>query len=203
MASPAQIAANRANAQHSTGPVTEQGKATSSLNALKHGFYSKQFIVADDEREEFEDLRDSLLDEVDPRSPIAVTLFVQLLHAAWNLHRVQRLEAELLNNPTAFTDPNLAAQLDRLARHAARFERSYHRALKALQEQVTNQFLRLTLPTLLRDDVPYLCSSMGLHKAKIIRHKAWAPDAYYEQLEKNKRFAERPQPAATSRRGAA
>lgn len=31
------LAANRANAQKSTGPRTAQGKATSSMNALKHG----------------------------------------------------------------------------------------------------------------------------------------------------------------------
>ena len=35
--SPARIAANRANAQKSTGPKTEAGKARSRANALKHG----------------------------------------------------------------------------------------------------------------------------------------------------------------------
>ena len=38
MSSPAQLAANRANAQLSTGPRTEQGKAISSRNNFKHGF---------------------------------------------------------------------------------------------------------------------------------------------------------------------
>jgi len=37
MASPAQIAANRRNALHSTGPRTVTGKARSRDNALKHG----------------------------------------------------------------------------------------------------------------------------------------------------------------------
>ncbi len=36
-ASPAQLAANRANAQHSTGPRTPEGKAASARNALSHG----------------------------------------------------------------------------------------------------------------------------------------------------------------------
>ena len=35
--SPARLAANRANAQKSTGPKTEEGKARSRANALKHG----------------------------------------------------------------------------------------------------------------------------------------------------------------------
>lgn len=37
MASPARVAANRANAGSSTGPRTASGKARSSLNALRHG----------------------------------------------------------------------------------------------------------------------------------------------------------------------
>jgi hypothetical protein len=37
MATPRQIEANRRNAQKSTGPRTEAGRARSRLNALKHG----------------------------------------------------------------------------------------------------------------------------------------------------------------------
>ena len=40
MASPAQIAANRANAQRSTGPRTEQGKARAASSSFKHGLYA-------------------------------------------------------------------------------------------------------------------------------------------------------------------
>jgi hypothetical protein len=39
--SAAKLAANRANAQHSTGPRTEEGKARSSRNAVKHGLFSQ------------------------------------------------------------------------------------------------------------------------------------------------------------------
>ena len=35
--SPARLAANRLNAQKSTGPRTEEGKSRSRANALKHG----------------------------------------------------------------------------------------------------------------------------------------------------------------------
>jgi hypothetical protein len=38
MSTPAQAAANLANAQQSTGPTTEAGKAASSQNALKNEF---------------------------------------------------------------------------------------------------------------------------------------------------------------------
>jgi hypothetical protein len=40
--SAAKLAANRANAQASTGPRTPEGKAASSQNAVKHGLYSRR-----------------------------------------------------------------------------------------------------------------------------------------------------------------
>ena len=41
MATQAQIAANQANAQKSTGPTSTEGKAASSQNNFKHGFRGK------------------------------------------------------------------------------------------------------------------------------------------------------------------
>ena len=40
-----QIAANRRNAQKSTGPQTPAGRAVSKMNALKHGILSKEVLV--------------------------------------------------------------------------------------------------------------------------------------------------------------
>src|SRR3954454_6661147 len=43
------LAANRANAQLSTGPRTEAGKAVSSLNAVKTGLCGRTVLLADEE----------------------------------------------------------------------------------------------------------------------------------------------------------
>jgi hypothetical protein len=46
MSTSAQAAANLANAQHSTGPITDAGKAASSQNALKHGLTAKTVMLS-------------------------------------------------------------------------------------------------------------------------------------------------------------
>ena len=40
-----QLDANRANAQHSTGPKTAEGKKRSSLNAIRHGLNSQAVLL--------------------------------------------------------------------------------------------------------------------------------------------------------------
>ena len=41
-----QLEANRRNAQLSTGPRTEQGKAIARMNALKHGVDSQYEVIS-------------------------------------------------------------------------------------------------------------------------------------------------------------
>jgi len=49
MATPAQIAANRTNAQKSTGPRSVEGKAASRFNALKHGMDAKSIVLPNED----------------------------------------------------------------------------------------------------------------------------------------------------------
>ena len=51
MTSERQIVANRANAQASTGPKTDAGKARSSRNALKHGATAKYLLPGESAQE--------------------------------------------------------------------------------------------------------------------------------------------------------
>ena len=53
MTTEAKIEANRANAQHSTGPRTEEGKAASSRNALKHGLTSFTVLLPTEDPAEY------------------------------------------------------------------------------------------------------------------------------------------------------
>jgi hypothetical protein len=146
MSSAARLAANAANAQHSTGPRTPEGKERSSQNATRHGLTSTRLIVHDDEREEFEELQSCLREEVRPEGALEQDVFTQLIHASWNLRRSRRLEAEqFVNGVDPLTDPDREKQMDRLARYQARHERSNYRALKELRTLQTNCMIRITL----------------------------------------------------------
>ena len=81
MSTTAQVLANRVNAKNSTGPKTAAGIAKSSQNATTHGFYSKAFIVRDDEQADFTTLRDDLLAAYRPVDAIAEDLFQQILQS--------------------------------------------------------------------------------------------------------------------------
>jgi hypothetical protein len=52
MSSLRQIAANQLNAQKSTGPKTDEGKAISRGNALKHGFAGSGIVAVEGDEQE-------------------------------------------------------------------------------------------------------------------------------------------------------
>jgi hypothetical protein len=139
----AKALANAANAQRSTGPSTPEGKARSSQNALRHGLTARHLIVREDQRQQFEQLHNALLDEIDPQGALEDFTFRQLLHAAWNLERFRALEADLMvNGLDPIFDDSAAKTLDRLQRYAARAERSYYKALHELRTLQTDRALR-------------------------------------------------------------
>jgi len=166
MASFAQINANQANAQHSTGPCTAEGKARVSQNALRHGLTARHLVIRDDEQDEFAVLQDSLSTELAPQGAVEAVIFQQLLHAAWNLHRFRRVEAEAsLGTIADFSDPATTTVLDRLTRYQARAQRAFQKALQELRVLQTNRALRLLKLSEQEDaEVPAIASINDLTK---------------------------------------
>jgi hypothetical protein len=165
--SPAQLAANAANAQHSTGPRTSEGKNRSSQNASKHGLTAREVVIAPGEQEEFDHLVADCQADVKPQGAIQQTLFNQLVAAAWNLRRIRRMEAELCAGASyqdLLANEDLQHQLDRLARHHTRIERSFHRSLKELKVLQTNAVMHQSLPAQLRKNAPPLASANEIAK---------------------------------------
>ncbi len=136
MSSAAQIAANHANAQSSTGPLISEGKAASATNATKHGFFSKHAVLLNElEHRQFESLRNSYVGQFNPTNIVQVALLDQLVLAAWNIERTNRLEAELANAEgidPLLSDAN-AKTLDRIITYRMRVERTFHKCHKELR----------------------------------------------------------------------
>ncbi|MHB9024634.1 MAG: hypothetical protein ACYC7E_10735, partial [Armatimonadota bacterium] len=87
-----QITANRQNAHHSTGPRTPAGKARSSMNALKHGFFAKETLLPQEDAAEFTTFADALRDDLQPSGALEAILADQLIASAWRMKRYARIE---------------------------------------------------------------------------------------------------------------
>src|SRR5260370_7174360 len=69
MATAAQITANRANAQKSTGPRSVEGKSASRFNALKHGIDAASVVIPGEAPPEYEPLAAAYRRDFRPQSP--------------------------------------------------------------------------------------------------------------------------------------
>jgi hypothetical protein len=138
--------------------VTPEGRARVAQNAVKHGLTSTRLVIREDEREEFETFRDGLLAEASPQGAFERIAFEELLHAAWNLRRFRRLEAEASTGSLDdFKNAGTAALLERLARYQARAQRAYTRAWKELRTLQTDRVLKdFRVEEELADDLPGL-----------------------------------------------
>ncbi|MFO0907345.1 MAG: hypothetical protein U0794_03110 [Isosphaeraceae bacterium] len=95
MATLRQIAANQRNAQRSTGPRTEEGKAASRRNALQHGLTGQGVVVPDDEAEAIATRRTAWAESYPIRGPYEAWLFEQLVIHSVRVDRCQREAIEV------------------------------------------------------------------------------------------------------------
>lgn len=124
MASNKQLKANKANAQRSTGPRTQAGKARSRLNSRKHGLTARLLVIGDEDPEQFEALRAALVEEFRPSSGMAQELVERLATLLWRLRRVPVLEAaifEALRGEQKAVPDKEAERRRRLAAASRRF----------------------------------------------------------------------------------
>ena len=88
-------AANRENAQLSTGPVTETGKAISSLNALKSGLTGRTVLLSTDDAAQYQTHTQSYEEPFQPVGPEEQALVQSLADTSWRLARIPGLEMAL------------------------------------------------------------------------------------------------------------
>jgi hypothetical protein len=93
-----QKAANRANARHSTGPKTPEGKAAVRLNAFRHGLLARDVVLPGEDTDAFEDRWNQVRADLLPVGPIEEFLVDQVVNAMWRLQRLRRAESALLHS---------------------------------------------------------------------------------------------------------
>jgi hypothetical protein len=109
MATLTQIEANRRNAQLSTGPRTPDGKAASSMNALKSGIDAESSIIPGEDAAVLAALTARLYHGCQPQTDIECLLVDNIIRHAWRLRRFDRIDAELLIHTiedTNYPSPN-------------------------------------------------------------------------------------------------
>jgi len=89
MTTEARIHANRLNAQRSTGPKTQKGKAVVSQNALKHGLSARHDVVITENQEDFDRHREPLLEELSPQGPITPSPKTSVQSASYKYIRIR------------------------------------------------------------------------------------------------------------------
>jgi hypothetical protein len=139
MATPAQIAANRANAQKSTGPRSAEGKSASRFNALKHSLDAESIVLPTEDPVEYQTLADEYFQTTRPQTPDERFHVETMIRADWQKRRLARVEADLYrtvlsDSPGASLAEALLADtpatklLARVQRQLAAFERAWYRA---------------------------------------------------------------------------
>jgi hypothetical protein len=90
--SPAKHTANQANAQLSTGPKTSEGKAKSSLNAVKTGLSGRTVLLHSDDAAVYEQHVRDYEKELRPVGQRECDLAQSIADSAWRLSRIPALE---------------------------------------------------------------------------------------------------------------
>jgi hypothetical protein len=143
MLTDAKLAANQANAQHSTGPRTAEGKAAVAQNSATLGLFCSRDLVRPEEQSEYDELRDSLQSDLRPANAMERTHAMEILHATWRLRRCALVETNLLA-PTLESglDPmenataaGIQATVDRARAHARNNLRLASQDLSRLQTE--------------------------------------------------------------------
>ena len=120
----------------STGPRTVEGKLRSSQNARVHGCTSRTLLLPGESAEEYEALRGDWLADFSPAAPTALELVEQTAQAHWLYLRVLKqwdaLEAAVGLDPLAWSEQQCKMR-DRLGRYRTAAERSFQRALTAIE----------------------------------------------------------------------
>jgi hypothetical protein len=140
------LAANRANAQLSTGPTTSAGKAKSSLNAVKTALTGRTVLLPSEDAEAYQSHLARYQQEFQPVGVRETQLVQNLADTQWRLDRIPNLETGLfalgrLRYADLFPeggDPHLRASL--LDAHILMTEARHFKNLHLQESRLRRQY---------------------------------------------------------------
>jgi hypothetical protein len=94
--SPRKLASCINNAAKSTGPVTDEGKARSSQNALRHGLTAAAVVLPSECRERFDRLFEDYIDVLEPTNVVELECVRTVVVCAWRRRRVWAIESAII-----------------------------------------------------------------------------------------------------------
>ena len=103
MATAAQIEANRRNAQKSTGPKTERGKARARRNAITHGMTARTImpVLPQEDPKELENRTQQAITAMKPRNSLELDLVRRAVRLSGELDRAERVATAHLAHRSA------------------------------------------------------------------------------------------------------
>jgi hypothetical protein len=183
MATEAQISANQANAQKSTGPTSETGKASSSQNNFRHGF-TGQFRVLDWERQEdFTDLLARFCVEHQPANECEIVLVERIAQHFWLAGRALRLQEQCFRPDLAMkeADAKLALYLRYQTTHERAF-RQHSDELRKLRNEKRKAAIGFESQQLKKDDLARK-QQIENRKQELHQCELWLAEAKAEHQE--------------------
>ncbi len=128
--SPARLAANRVNAQLSTGPTSAEGRAIVSQNRWRHGLTGSFMMLPWECQEDFDKLVADLRSEHQPFTPTEHLLVDRMAQHHWLMQRALSLQGLAFNfeRPDCDSPDELALYL----RYQTTHERAFHKCLREL-----------------------------------------------------------------------
>jgi hypothetical protein len=128
-------AINKANASHSTGPKSEDGKNSSRRNSLKHGLTARRLTLPDDDPAETQELLDRWLDDYPPQTAAQEHLIEQCVTAALLQKRVTRSHFAAIFEQVRRATSDLESERARVCRENIKMLKDDpHEALERLME---------------------------------------------------------------------
>ena len=144
MTSLRQIESNRRNAQKSTGPKTQSGKARSSQNAVRHGLTAETVIGPLEDPADYQAFEQAITIAYDAETAVERELVLRLASLLWRLRRATSVETGLLQiQCEASTAPDPDPALSKLPGEGGEVIDIFHCGDDSNGRELARCFLRL------------------------------------------------------------